>query len=80
MRKTLQDDALLLYLGDACAFLRTEPSRDTHGVICVFVASPVMNAYGQPVERLLWVRTEWPDGRAPYVRVLAAATVTGIPN
>ena len=70
MRKTLQDDALLLCLGDACVFLRVEPSRDTYGVICVFVASPVMNTYGEPVEWLLWVRTEKPDGRVPYVRVL----------
>ena len=80
MRQTMQDDALHLCLGDVCAFLRPEPTRHTKGVVCLFVASPVMNAYGQPVERLVWVRNERPEGRPPYVRVLAATTVTAIPK
>ena len=75
----MQTDKLQLCLGDVCAFIRTDTPRDTGDVVCLFVASPVMNAYGQPVERLVWVCMEKPDGDLPLVKVLGSVPVNGIP-
>ena len=78
MRQTLQKDILQLCLGDVCAFLRPDPPVDTNGVVCLFVASPVMHAYGQTLERLLWVCVEKPNGNTHFVKILASATVNGL--
>ena len=82
-QRTLEDvvntDILQLCPGDLCAFIRTDSSRQTNGTFCLLVASPVLHAYGQPPERLVWVQMEQPEGRTAYARVMARATVNALP-
>ena len=48
---------LKLFPGDVCFFLRPQAYAGPTGVVCLFVGSFLNNAYGEPPEKLVWIRT-----------------------
>ena len=61
-------------------FLRTDAPCAIEGVLCTFVASPVIHAHGKPVERLVWIRKEISEDGNNYVREMASCTVRALPD
>ena len=75
----MSEDIVQLCPGDVCVFIRTEMGTETNDTLCMFVASPVMHAYGHAAERLVWVQVQHFMQGNTYVRLVAKATVTSLP-
>ena len=78
IQTTVRKEILLLSLGDVCVFLRTE-SFDSNGTVCIFVGSPVRGAFGLSPECLLWAKVDRTSEDRPFVRMVAHATLKGLP-
>ena len=80
IESTQQDGRIQICPGDVCMFLRTEPSRDTDGVVCMLIASPVKRGYDQPAEKLVWLQMAEDSKGSAYARLVASTVVTSCPE